>query len=100
MRPVIEANHSGFNTWALAQVSADTPLAGGPRAHWERTKQETVRASSYISERGTAVGLGAGAFIVFPLVELLKERLPDGTLKYENIVLVEIAPEISKRARK
>ena len=98
LRPVIEAKHSSFNAWSQAQILTDTPLAQGLKSHFGRVKEETLKASLQVKEKGTAVVLGAGAFVIFPLVELLKEKLPNGTPKYEKIILVEIAPGISKRA--
>ena len=98
LRPIIEAKHSSFNAWSQAMILTDTLLSKGLRSHFERVKKETLEASSRVNENGVAVVLGAGAFVIFPLADLLKEKLPDGSLKYKKIILVEIAPDISKRA--
>jgi len=76
----------------------DTRLGKSFHAHLERTKEETIKASSLVMEQGTAVFFGAGILAVVPLAEMLRERLPDGRLKYEKIILIELAENYSEPA--
>lgn len=81
-------------------ASGDDEVAQGLRAHFAEVKKQTLAASALVNQSGTGIVLGAGRFVVFPLVELLRERLPTGALKYDKFLLVELGADISKRELK
>ncbi|MGB2706181.1 MAG: HAD-IA family hydrolase [Candidatus Omnitrophota bacterium] len=90
--------HGMFTRWVQLRVSEEDQIAKGLQTHFKRMKDSTMEASSYVQESGTAVVLGAGSFVVLPLVEMLRETLPDGTLKYKKIILVELGVGLSEEA--
>ena len=91
--------HNRFASEILPKwAKYDTELGEGLRAHFNQTKTETLKASALVKEKGTAVVFGAGRFVVLPLVEMLREKLPDGSFKYEKIILIDLAEDYSEPA--
>lgn len=98
LKPILATIHGMFTGWFFAKVSSQSQLGKNLEMHSKQTKDNTMQASSYVKEHGVAVVLGAGQFVVLPLVEMLREKMPDSTLKYDKIVLVELGENLSEQA--
>ncbi len=92
--------HGASSRAIQAMSSGESESAQGLRAHFAQVKQKTLDASRLVDQEGIGVVLGAGRFVVFPLVELLRERLPNGSFKYKKFLLVELGEDISGRELK
>lgn len=94
---LLTATHGYASHTFQILASGDNEVAQGLRAHFAEVKKQTLAASALVNHSGTGIVLGAGRFVVFPLVELLRERLPDGALKYNKLLLLELGADISRR---
>lgn len=79
-------------------AESDTDVGKRLTEHFNNIKSKTLYASSLVKEKGVAVILGAGVFVVLPIVELLRETLPDGSYKYEKIILIDLAENYTDEA--
>lgn len=93
----LTASHGYASQRFQVLASGDDDVARGLRAHFAEVKKQTLAASALVNQSGMGIVLGAGRFVVFPLVELLRERLPNGSFKYNKFLLVELGADISKQ---
>lgn len=94
---MLTIRNSSFAQKGQRWASANDERGRGLTAHFRQTKVETMKASAKVDKLGTALVLGSGCFVVLPIVEMLRERLPNGELKYKKIILVDVAPDLSKK---
>ncbi|MFH0731414.1 MAG: hypothetical protein V2A72_00640 [Candidatus Omnitrophota bacterium] len=98
--PVLAETHNYAAEIYPSMISQDTEHSRRLNAHFEKVKQEIMRASNRVKQQGAAVVLGGGHFSGLPLKKMLRETLPDGSIKYRKIVLIELARGLSERALK
>ena len=98
LKQMLVGSHDAINGWYSTQAEGATPLGRGLRDHFNLMKKGTLEASRLVEKRGTAVVIGAGSLTIVPLSEMLKERLPDGAIKYDEIILIELGDTMTRKA--
>lgn len=87
---VMYAKKGPFERYITRELESDSQAGLGIKRHFDLNKKRTLEAAQLVNKPGTALVLGAGRFMVLPLAELLRERLPDGKMKFERIILLDI----------
>jgi len=97
-RDWVARESSSINRDLSEKSESDTEEGKRLKEHYDRNKRKIMEASSKVETQGTALVLGSGGLLVTPLKDMLRDRLPDGRIKYTKIVLLDISTEASQKA--